>query len=219
MTITNKQAVIFDMDGLLINSEPLWYEAEVAVFAELGVSIDAVPVAARTGLRIDNIVELYFRASPWQGVTKQEVYQRIMDYATQRIRETRPIMPGVKEALHKVKAQGLKTAIASASPLNLVEEVVALFKLEDDFDTLCSSEHLSNSKPHPEVYLMTAKQLGVSPLDCIGVEDSVNGMIAVKAARMKSIVVPEASVFSDPRWSLAEIKLKSLLDLSIDDLR
>ncbi|STR39818.1 2-deoxyglucose-6-phosphate hydrolase YniC [Klebsiella michiganensis] len=92
------------------------------------------------------------------------------------------------------KAQGLKIGLASASPQRMLEKVLTMFELRDQFDALASAEGLPFSKPHPQVYLDCAARLGVSPMHCVALEDSVNGMIASKAARMRSIVVPEAKI-------------------------
>ena len=93
-----------------------------------------------------------------------------------------------------------------------------MFSLEGYFQTRTSAEHLAYSKPHPEVYLLAAESLGVDPLDCVTLEDSFNGMIATKAARMRSIVVPDHALSGDPRWSLADVKLSSLTELTVEHL-
>ena len=90
--------------------------------------------------------------------------------------------------------------------------------LRDSFDALASAEKLPYSKPHPQVYLDCAAKLGVDPLTCVALEDSVNGMIASKAARMRSIVVPAPEAQNDPRFVLANVKLSSLTELTAKDL-
>jgi beta-phosphoglucomutase-like phosphatase (HAD superfamily) len=89
---------------------------------------------------------------------------------------------------------------ASASPLRMLEKVLTMFELRDQFDALASAESLPYSKPHPQVYLNCAASLGVDPMACVALEDSVNGMIASKAARMRSIVVPAEE--NQPRSAL-----------------
>nr|MBA2816927.1 Fructosamine-3-kinase [Candidatus Pantoea persica] len=94
------------------------------------------------------------------------------------------------------------------------ERVLALFDLRDAFDVLVSAEALSYSKPHPQVYLDAAARLEIDPLSCVTLEDSFNGMIATKAARMRSLVVPAAALRDDARWSLANVKLDDLTQLT-----
>ncbi|HCT6903758.1 TPA: hexitol phosphatase HxpB, partial [Klebsiella aerogenes] len=139
--------------------------------------------------------------------------------AIQLVEESRPLLPGVREAVALCKAQGLKIGLASASPLHMLEKVLEMFELRDQFDALASAEHLPYSKPHPQVYLDCAAKLGIAPMSCVALEDSVNGMIASKAARMRSIVVPEAENSRDPRFVLADVKLASLQQLTVADLR
>lgn len=212
-------AAIFDMDGLLIDSEPLWDEAELEIMASIGVDISRRNELPDTlGLRIDLVVDLWFAQQPWNGPSREEITQRIITRAIGLVEERRPLLPGVNEALARCKAQGLKIGLASASPLHMLERVLEMFDLTQHFDAIASAEHLPYSKPHPQVYLDAAAKLGVDPLACVTLEDSVNGMIASKAARMRSIVVPAEENRADPRWCLAQVKLTSLLDLTAADL-
>ena len=213
-------AAIFDMDGLLIDSEPLWNRAELEVLESLGVDIsrrDELPDLL--GLRIDLVVDLWFAQQPWRGPDRAEGTASIIRRAIQLVEESRPLLPGVREAVALCKAEGLKIGLASASPLHMLEKVLEMFELRDQFDALASAEHLPYSKPHPQVYLDCAAKLGVAPMSCVALEDSVNGMIASKAARMRSIVVPEAENSRDPRFVLADVKLASLQQLTVADLR
>lgn len=213
-------AAIFDMDGLLIDSEPLWDRAELEVITALGVDTrrrNELP--DMLGLRIDMVVELWFAQQPWNGPDRAEVTDRIISRALSLVEEERPLLPGVREAVALCKAQGLKVGLASASPLHMLEKVLAMFDLRDSFDALVSAQTLPLSKPHPQVYLDCAARLGVDPLTCVALEDSVNGMIASKAARMRSIVIPAEEGQQDPRFALANVKLRSLEELTVAHLR
>ena len=212
-------AAIFDMDGLLIDSEPLWDQAELDVFASLGVDITRRHELPDTlGLRIDQTVRMWFEALPWNGPDQSEVTQRIIARALALVEETRPLLPGVEQALQLCQQQGLKIALASASPLFMLERVLEMFDLRKYFDAIASAESLPYSKPHPQVYLDAAAKLAVDPLNCVTLEDSFNGMIATKAARMRSIVVPAAEYANDARWALANVKLASLTELKAEHL-
>lgn len=213
------RAAIFDMDGLLIDSEPLWDRGEHEVLSELGVDFTRRHELPDTrDLRIDLVVDLWFGQQPWTGPDRATVVERIISRVISLVEETRPLLPGVREAVALCKAQGLKVGLASASPLYMLEKVLTMFDLRDQFDALASADKLDYSKPHPQVYLNCAAQLGASPLNCVALEDSVNGMIASKAARMRSIVVPAAESQLDPRFSLADIKLSSLESLTRENL-
>ncbi|MBP8542735.1 MULTISPECIES: hexitol phosphatase HxpB [unclassified Citrobacter] len=213
-------AAIFDMDGLLVDSEPLWDQAELDVIASLGVDISRRHELPDTlGLRIDMVVDLWFTQQPWNGPSRQEVTERIIYRAIALVEETKPLLPGVREAVALCKSQGIKVGLASASPLHMLEKVLTMFDLRSSFDALASAEKLPYSKPHPQVYLDCATKLGIDPLNCVALEDSVNGMIASKAARMRSIVVPAHENQHDPRFVLADVKLTSLTELTVADLR
>ncbi|WP_277975534.1 hexitol phosphatase HxpB [Pantoea endophytica] len=212
-------AAIFDMDGLLIDSEPLWDRAELDIFASLGVDITRRHELPDTlGLRIDQTVRMWFEALPWSGPDQQEVTQRIIARALALVEETRPLLPGVEQALQLCQQQGLKIGLASASPLHMLERVLEMFDLRKYFDVLASAEALPYSKPHPQVYLDAAAKLGIDPLNCVTLEDSFNGMIATKAARMRSIVVPAADHRDDTRWALANVILDDLTQLKPEHL-
>ncbi|AJJ19097.1 hexitol phosphatase HxpB [Yersinia intermedia] len=213
------KAAIFDMDGLLIDSEPLWLQAELDIFTNLGLDTSSRNSLPDTlGLRIDLVVKLWFQTMPWQGPSQAEVCNRIIARAIELVEETRPVLPGVEYALDLCRQQGLKIGLASASPLHMQERVLDMLGVRDQFDCLVSAEYLPHSKPHPEVYLNAATALGIDPLQCVTLEDSVNGMIATKAARMRSIVIPSPEYRADPRWVLSDIKLESLEQLSKKDI-
>lgn len=213
------RAAIFDMDGLLIDSEPLWDQAELEVIASLGIDTSLRHTMTDTlGLRIDMVVDLWHQRVPWSTPSREEVVKRIIERALELVDERRPLLPGVTHALQLCRDQGCKIGLASASPLFMLRHVLQSFELTPYFDALASAEALPYSKPHPQVYLNAAQALGVAPANCVTLEDSVNGMIAAKAARMRSVVVPRPEFADDPRWVLADSKLASLQDLTPDAL-
>lgn len=213
-------AALFDMDGLLIDSEPLWDQAELDIFSTLDVDLSRRNELPDTlGLRIDQTVRMWYETLPWNGPSQQEVTQRIIARAMALIDETRPLLPGVETALQLCRQHNLKIGLASASPLAMLERVLEIFNLRHYFDVLASAEALPYSKPHPQVYLNAAVSLAIDPLNCVTLEDSFNGMIATKAARMRSIVVPAAAHRNDPRWALADVRLDDLTRLTLADLR
>lgn len=211
------ETAIFDMDGLLIDSEPLWLQAELDIFGSLGLDLsDRHKLPDTLGLRIDLVVKMWFQAMPWQGVSQEEVAGRIIERAIELVRKKRPLLPGVQQSLELCRSLDLNIGLASASPLHMQQQVLKMFDLESYFDQLVSAEYLPYSKPHPEVYLIAAERLGSEPQHCITLEDSFNGMIATKAARMRSIVIPAQEYSQDPRWALADYKLQSLEQLTAD---
>lgn len=205
------RAALFDMDGLLIDSEPLWDQAEIEVVSALGVDVSRRhELPDMLGLRIDMVVDIWYAQQPWQGLTRAQATSRIIERTIELVEARRPLLPGVKQAVELCQSLNLKIGLASASPLSMMESVLEIFNLRSAFDTLSSAESLPFSKPHPQVYLNAADKLHIEPVCCVTLEDSVNGMIASRAARMRSLVVPAEENQQDPRWALAHGKLPSL---------
>ena len=210
------KAAIFDMDGLLIDSEPLWKQAKIEILGELGVTVSEEDAENTTGIRIDHTVEYFYQRTPWEGKSKDDVIDDILKRVIQLIDEKRPMMSGVLESIAFFRSQGLKLAVASSSPLELIRSVLEGLELEEYFQAICSAGELEYPKPHPEVYINTAKALEVDETECLALEDSISGLLSAKSARMKTIAIPDASVFDKEHWAIADRKLSSLLDINRD---
>ncbi|UXI00066.1 hexitol phosphatase HxpB [Photobacterium sp. TY1-4] len=213
------QAAVFDMDGLLVDSEPFWQRAQIEVLTSQGVQITLEDTRETTGLRIDQVVEFWFAKQPWQGNDCATVTDLIVSRVEALINEHKPMLPGVLEAIQVCEQAGLKIALASSSPMRLIQSTLQALSLEDKFLAVLSAEHLRYGKPHPEVYINAADALGVPPQACVAFEDSVNGLLAAKAAQMKGIAVPELHFADDARWAIADHKLRSLNEVSCDLLQ
>ncbi|MVT11487.1 hexitol phosphatase HxpB [Chitinophaga tropicalis] len=206
--------VIFDMDGLLIDSEPLWGLAMKEVFATVGVELTSELASHTTGLRTAEVVDYWHDYFKWQGKDREQVTNEIIDTVTAKILAHGEAMEGLEYILDFFSARNFKMGLASSSPLRLIESAVTHMGIKDRFQVISSAEFESHGKPHPAVYLSCARKLGSSPLECVAFEDSVTGMTAAKAARMKTVVVPEAHNRSNKRYALADVKLDSLLDFN-----
>lgn len=206
------KAVIFDMDGLLIDSEPLWQEAGKATLFSLGYTLTTEQYHTSTGLRTEEWIAHWFHHFEIDLKLAPSAIATILQKAIENIRERGAMFPGAESILQLCKNEGMKVGLATSSPMEVVEAALNKFSLADRFDVISSAGTLPYGKPHPQVYLQCAEQLGVSPLECLAFEDSFNGMIAAKAARMKCVVVPAFSDFDHPKWEAADLKLKSLDD-------
>ncbi len=210
-------AAIFDMDGLLVDSEPFWRSVEVGVFSELGV--DITPLLGRgltLGMRTDEVVAFFRSRLDWDGADDEEVTERIVDGIITAIWEEAELMPGALGAIDHFSGLGLKVALASSSTRPVIDAVIRRFDLGDRFQAVCSAADDELGKPHPAVFLRTAQLLGVEPSGCVVLEDSLNGCIAAKAARMRCIAVPAPRHFEDPRFAIADLKLSSLEEIGED---
>ncbi|GAM75696.1 2-deoxyglucose-6-phosphate hydrolase yniC [Vibrio ishigakensis] len=210
------KAVIFDMDGLMIDSEPFWRQAQLEIFPKYGVSLTEQDTIDTTGVRIDNIVEIYYAKQPWAGTSQFEVCEEISDRVIELIKAHKPAMAGLKSLIRELKTLDVKLAVASSSPMKLIVATLDALDLTNHFDAVQSAEALEYGKPHPEVYINTANALHVSPTECLALEDSLTGLLAAKAARMKTIVVPENAFIDRPQWSIADHKLASLEEVTLD---
>ena len=205
------QAAIFDMDGLIVDSEPRWRHMEVAVFGEVGLALTEAMCEATTGLRIDEVALHWFRRSPWAGPSPHALAERIVDRMIEGA--DTPMQPGVGGALDACAEAGLRLAIASSSPLRLIDATLSRLGLRERFELVVSAEHERFGKPHPAVFLNTAEQLGVAPTECLVLEDSLNGVLAAKSARAICVAVPSPSDRADPRFAIADRVLGSLEEL------
>ncbi|MDH3000709.1 phosphatase [Chelonobacter oris] len=210
MTIS---AVIFDMDGVLIDSEPLWQHAAIEYFNRLGLSVTAADMQQMTGVPADDVVRHLYRRYGAAPLSVEEATEQYHQAATALILQRQPLFPGVKPLLARLAQRNVKMAIASASPLYLLESITQKCGIRHYFSAIASATELHYNKPHPAVYLHAADLLGVEPHFAVGIEDSVTGMTAVKAASMCCIVLPSAAEEHDPRWALADYKYRSLEDI------
>lgn len=208
-----KKAVIFDMDGVLIDSEPFWQQAQIDIMAEFGVHITSIDCLQTMGLRIDALVTYWYQKFNLQGPGIAVTTEHIVDRVIERIHAQGLAKPGVRHALELIAAKGLTIGLATSSPLRLADVVLDKLAIKSFFTHYHSAEHEAYGKPHPAVYLSTAEELGYTPAECIAIEDSFNGLLAAKSATMKTIVIPEAAHADDPRFSIADIQLHSLDEL------
>jgi len=205
-----KSAVIFDIDGLLINSEPLWNQAAAEIFRQYGIILTEEQYALTTGLRSKEFVTHWLLQHKIPSTEFERVEDKIVQLALSLIDKNATLMPGVEHIFQFFLKRDFKIGLATSSPVELIEWVKDKLGIRSFIHASCSGQHLPYAKPHPQVYLDCASAMHVSPLACICFEDSVYGMTAAKAARMTCVVVPSAEHIKLPHWGLADLKLSSL---------
>ena len=207
------KAVIFDLDGLLIDSEPLWQEAEIAIFERVNIKLTHELCLQTKGLRIDEVVNYWYQKYPWTNLTKKEVEDLIVAKVIELIHLKGEPLPGVNRAVSFVRQKEVQVALASSSATVIIQAALQKLNLTAIFTQIYSAESELFGKPHPGVYLTTASKLNVLPQECLALEDSLNGVLAAKAAQMKCIAIPEELQYSNPKFAIADIILKSLEQL------
>ena len=211
--------VLYDMDGLLLDTEPLWGVSMLRVAKKHKIPITLERFKDTTGLRIYEVTDHWALHYPWEGKSARAVADEILDDIIASSKQSATVLKGVEHSLKLLKKHNYKVGLASSSPKHMIDALVDHFGLTKYFDCITSADAVDFGKPHPAVFLHCAASLGSKHNECLVLEDSVNGMIAGKAARMKVIVVPDALHFDDPRFSLADRKLKSMEDFDLDCLK
>lgn len=210
------KAVIFDMDGLLIDSEPLWWQAEIEVFGEVSIALDTTCCQKTTGFKVDEIVEYWYQRFPWSELTKKQVQERLVKRVIELIHQKGEPKKGVPYILRFLKEKDVSIVLASSSLYAIIDAVLDRLQLRDAFQVVYSAQEEQYGKPHPGVYLTTAQKMGVSPQRCLALEDSLNGVLAAKSASMKCIAIPEQFPSYNPKLIIADLILKSLADVQED---
>jgi sugar-phosphatase len=205
-----KSAVIFDIDGLLINSELLWNKAATEIFRQYGIQLNEAQYATTTGLRSKEFVAHWFILNDVPASEFDRAEQKIIKLALDLIDKDATLMPGIQNVFEFFINKAFKMGLATSSPTELIEWVKDKLGIRKYIHASCSAQHLPFAKPHPQVYLDCAAAMHTSPLACICFEDSYYGMIAAKAARMTCVVVPAAEDLKLEHWGAADLKLSSL---------
>lgn len=206
------EAVVFDMDGVLVDSEPIWRAVEREVFAGVGIELTDEDLYPTMGVRIADVVDRWYRRHPWPEPSRAQVAETIVDGVARTVRERGLLLEGARDAVDHARSLGLGVALASSSPMPLIQAVLSLDGLAARFDVVVSGEDEELGKPDPAVFLTAARRLEVPPDRCLAVEDSINGVRAAKDAGMLCVAVP--AVGGDDRIAIeADLVLGSIGEL------
>jgi len=211
------KAVIFDFDGIIIESEPLWIEAEIKVFKTIGITLTPELCRQTMGLNTQDSIQYWYNINHWTGKSKFQIYKEIMEAMQILILEQVDLKEGFLDVLQFFVDKKMPMAVASSSPLKLITTALKKFHLFEYFNIINSGENEETGKPHPALYLGAARKLGLDPVNCLAFEDSFNGAISAKAARMKLIAVPDKHDFTTTRFDFADLKIASLKDFTNED--
>jgi HAD superfamily hydrolase (TIGR01509 family) len=212
------EAVIFDIDGILINSEPFWKIAEQKCFLTVGLELTDELCKQTTGMDGIGTITYWYHHKPWKDLSFAEIKKRIENDVIDQIERNGTACIGVDKILDLFIAKQFKRAVASSSPLHMIETVLKKLNITQFFHVLQSSETEEAGKPNPAVYIAAAKRLNVKPDQCLAFEDSINGLKSAKTAGMKVVVVPDPHLKGDARFHEADLLIESLDKFSEDHL-
>jgi HAD superfamily hydrolase (TIGR01509 family) len=181
-------AVLFDMDGTLIDSEPYWLASEQALAAEHNGNWTHEDGLSVVGMSLDDSSKL-FKDKAKINLEPDEIVTRLTSDVQSQLAKTIPWRPGAKELLQDLRKHGVKTALVTMSLHRMAKQVVDAIDF-DAFDVIVAGDDVLRGKPHPEPYLKAAELLGFDPKDCIAFEDSTSGITSAEAAGTIAIGVP-----------------------------
>lgn len=205
------KAVIFDMDGVMIDSEPLWEKTERILLARRSIDYSPEYRDLIVGLNQKDSGRL-LRETFSLRETVDEIISERVDILTAIYEEELEVVPSLTPLLNELRLSEYLLAVASSSPLGVINFVLDMFSLHQYFDAVVSGECTENGKPHPDIYLHTAERLGVKPSECAAIEDSINGVKSARSAGMYCIAIP------DKRLSRGEFERADLILESMDEL-
>ena len=208
-------AIIFDMDGVLIDSEPLWKRAEVETFGDVGIPLTEEMCLATTGMRVAETVDYWFERYPWSGPTTAEVAKAVVRRVSGLIAQEGTAMTGAIPLVRALHRQGALLGLCSSSPKSLIDAVCERLGLGECFVVRQTAEDCEHGKPFPDPYLTTARRLGVTASSCLAIEDSMTGIRSALDAGMAVVGVGttvQAAELCD--WALpnlATVDVRTLL--------
>jgi len=209
------RAVVFDLDGVLVDSEPVWEQVRRGLVAERGGRWAPDAQRRLMGMSTQEWAR-YLSEDLGVGLSPEQVAELVIDRMAARYTEQVPLLPGAVDAVHRMGGRW-PLGVASSSPPRLIETVLRLAGLRSWFTEVMSTEQVAHGKPAPDIYLAVTAELGFPPPDCAAVEDSSNGLRSAAGAGLRVIAVPQPEYPPDPdALAQASLVLSSLGELTTD---
>ena len=204
------KAIIFDMDGVLIDSEPLWKIAMIKGFKAIGIPFTENDCKKTTGMRFTEVVQIWFNHFKITTILVADFEDRVITILIDLINKKGKPIDGVLNILNYCQEKNIKMGLATSSSIKLMNAVLTKLQIQSYFSATISAQNMTYGKPHPKVFLVCAKQLNINANNCLVIEDSVNGVIAAKAAQMQVIAVPDSEHFNNKKFAVADYKFKNM---------
>lgn len=213
MQIFMNKAIIFDMDGVLIDSEGLWGQAEKEVFTSLGVRVSDANCALTQSMTTSEVTRFWYEKYPWENTDLDSVEQMVVMRVIALIQTQDCQIQGVKKFIENLRSKNYKIGLATNSPEKIIPVVLHKLDVLHLFDSVSSAENEIKGKPHPAIYFNTAEKLAVKPENCIVIEDSYSGMLAAKNAGMKVAAFTNGN--KDIDFDIADYKIDNFVDNNV----
>jgi HAD superfamily hydrolase (TIGR01509 family) len=209
------QAVLWDMDGTLVDSEPIWARVQIDLLTSLGATWTIEDCVALVGSDLGDAVKVWMSRIPAGAIEPDELAGRMYGEVIRSLKEEVVFRPGAVELLQALKRDGIPCALVSASYRVMIDAVMSHLP-PDLFDVIVAGDEVANGKPHPEPYLTAARELDVDPVDCVVIEDSPGGTASGTAAGAFVVAVPQwVEIPAAPR----RLVIESLETVTPDALR
>ncbi|MFI5240770.1 MAG: HAD family hydrolase [Candidatus Saccharimonadia bacterium] len=207
------QAAVFDMDGLLIDSEPFWRKSHIEILGKYGFILTDDDVRTMAGHRTDEVVQNWKDRFGWKEPNNQIIEEQIVQNVKELISLNGFALPGVYTLIDLFESKKIPMAVASSSSPDLINAVLIHLNIKKHMSVIHSAKQEEFGKPHPGVFLTTAKKLDISPGECLVFEDSPSGVQAAISAGMKCIAVPEIP-HDKSKFAYASLIVNSLNDVT-----
>ncbi|RUA16042.1 MAG: HAD family hydrolase [Flavobacteriia bacterium] len=201
LILKNKKAIIFDMDGVLVESEDIWKQAEYEVFSALGAIVSKEDSRQTRSMTTKKVTEFWYQKFPWKGIPLSEVEEMVLHRVMELISSKDCVSMGIGAFIKNLKSQDYKIGLATNAPEKIIPVVLKKTGTRDLFDSISSADLEKKGKPHPAIYLTTARKLKVRPHECVAIEDSETGMEAAKKAGMTVIAYTKENNNISLQWA------------------
>lgn len=192
------KAVLFDMDGVLADTEPFWQQAQIRVFGEIGIKLSADDCAQTMGMRIREVVKYRQKNNPELNFDEKQLVESMLLHVIGSIKAEAKPLPGITEILMFLEDLEIPMALVSSSHYRVIHALLDTLEMRHYFDLIVSSEDMPFGKPHPMPYLQAADFLCIPKEECLVIEDSHNGVLSALSAGMRVIAKPDSRVRKNP---------------------
>lgn len=206
------QGVVFDFDGTIADSEPLWQKAEIALFEKEGLIISNSEIEQTKGLAPFDSVSYWCSKAKKPTKSPAILTQELIQAVIELLKSEGKLIPGALESLEFWKSKGLPMGIASGSSMKHIKTILDKFDLNKYFNLVYSADFERFGKPHPGIFISACKKLKIDPVNSVAFEDSFNGILAAKAARMKVVAILDNGQINNTKFDFADLKIESLIN-------